>query len=152
MINSNHTIVRARKRTSPTKYDSLTMVEKGLILKDGKKQLAEIPFSEVSKIYIKVYKLKPIYSSIVVAVSMVLAFLCIESIKLNIEMFMAFLPVIPAYVKTNRFKTYGLVIMLEDGSVFTKKVPLKLKYDTVELINEVKRKCLFCKTEGLASA
>jgi hypothetical protein len=119
------------------------MVEKGLVLKAKKKQLAEIPFSEVSKIYIKVYKLKPIYSSIVVFIPMLLAFLCIESIKLNIEMFMALLPVIPAYVKTNRFKTYGLVIMLEDGSVFTKKEPLKLKYETIELRNEIKRKCLF---------
>ena len=51
-------------------------------------------------------------------------------------LFVALLPVIPAYVKTNRFKTYGLVIMLEDGNIFTKKVPLKLKYDIIELINE----------------
>jgi hypothetical protein len=139
-MNSNPTLVRARKRTSPTKYDSLTMVEKGLVLKAKKKQLAEIPFSEVSKIYIKVYKLKPIFASIVVFIPMALAFLYFESIKLNIEMFMALLPVIPAFVKTNRFKTYGLVIMVKDGSVFTKKVPLKLKSNTIELINEVKRK------------
>lgn len=117
-MNGNPTIGRARKLASPTKYKSLKMVEKGLILKSGKKQLAEIPFTEVSKIYIKVYKLKPIYASIAVFILMILAFLCFESIKLNIEMFVALLPVIPAFVKTNRFKRYGLVIMVKDGNVF----------------------------------
>lgn len=142
MIHSNPSSIRNVKRTRPTKYKSLTMVEKGLILKSGKKQLAEIPFTEVSKIYIKVYKLKPIYGSILVSFPMLLAFLCFESIQLNIELYLAFMPVIPAFVKINRFKSYGLVIISKEGSVYRKKLPLKLKSDTVELINEVKRKML----------
>ncbi len=137
----NAIIASGKVRTiSNTTKDSLKIVENGLMLKHGKKQVSEISFSEVEKIFIKVYKLKPIYASIAVFIPMILAFLCFESIKLNIEMFVALIPVIPAFVKTNRFKRYGLVLVLKDGSIFTKKVPLKLKSDSVELINEVKKK------------
>lgn len=132
-----------RPINSTTKFDSLTIVENGLILKYGKEEFSEIPFSVMDKIYIKVYKLKPIYGSILVMFPMLLAFLCFESIKLNIEIYMTLLPVIPAFVKINRFKRYGLVIILTDGSVFAKKIPSKLKSDTVDLINEVKRKCRY---------
>lgn len=127
---------------STTKFETLTIANNGMVLKYKKKKVSEIPFSELDKIYIKVYQLKPIYASIVVVFSILLAFLFFESIKRNIEMFVAILPVIPAFVKSNRFKRFGLVILLKDGSVFKKHVSKKVKSDTVELINEVKRKIL----------
>ena len=139
-MNANATGAMATKATSTTKFDNLTLVENGLVLKDRKKQLGEISFSGVDKIYIKVYKLKPIYGSILVSFPMLLMFLCFESIQLNIELYLAFMPVIPAFVKTNRFKSYGLVIVSKEGNVYRKKLPLKFKSDTVEIINEVKKK------------
>lgn len=142
IMNANATGVLAKTITSATKFNGLTLVENGLVLKYGKKQLRQISFSGIDKIYIKVYNLKPIYAFLFVWFPMLFAFLCFEYIKLNIEMSVALLPIIPAIVKINRFKRYDLIIILKDSSVFKKKVPLKLKSDTVDLINEVKRKCL----------
>lgn len=141
-MNANGNDVSAKTTTSTTKFDNLTLVENGLVLKHGKKQLSEISFSGMDKIYVKVYKLKPIYGSIFVSFPMLLIFLFFESIQLNIELYLALIPVIPAFVKTNRFKSYGLVIVAKDGSVYKKQVSRKLKSDTVELINVVKRKML----------
>ena len=132
----------ARTITSTTKFESLTIAQNGMVLKYEKKKVSEIPFSELDKIYIKVYKLKPIYCFLFVLFPMLFAFLCFEYVKLNIEMSVALMGIIPTILKTNRFQTFGLVIMLKDGRVFKKQVSKKLKSDTVELINKLKKKCL----------
>lgn len=139
-MNTTTTGVMVRTLNSSKKFDSLTISDNGIVMQFGKKTVSEISYSELEKIYIKVYKLKHIYGSILVSFPLLLAFLCFESIQLNVELYLALLPVIPAFVKINRFKRYGLVMTLKNGSVFTKKVPLRLKTDTIELINEVKRK------------
>ena len=131
-----------RNTTSTTKIEKLSLTDEGLVLQFEKKKISKIYFSELDKIYIKVYKLKPIYGFLFFLFSLLFAFLCFEDVKLNIETTVAILPVIPALVKINRFKRYGLVIVLKDGRVFKKQVAKKLKSDTVELINLVKRKCL----------
>lgn len=134
--------VLATTITSTTKFDNLTVAENGLVLKQGKKQLSQISFSGIDKIYIKVYKPKPIYYYGFVISPMLFAFLCFEFVKLNVEMAMVLFPVIPPLVKTSRFNSYGLVIVTKEGSIYRKKLPLKLKTDTIEIINEVKRKMI----------
>lgn len=136
----NATGVLATTITSTTKFDNLTVAENRLVLKQGKKQLSQISFSEIDKIYIKIYKPKPIYYHLFVISPMLFAFLCFEFVKLNVEMAMVLFPVIPPLVKTSRFNSYGLVIVTKEGSVYRKKLSLKLKADTIEIINEVKRK------------
>jgi hypothetical protein len=141
-LNAITTRAMARTITSTTKFESLTIAENGIVLQYEKKKVSEIPFSELDKIYIKVYKLKPIYGFLLVLLPMLFAFLCFEYVKLNIEMSVALMGIIPTVLKTNRFQTFGLVIVLKDGSVFKKQVSKKLKSDTVELINKLKKKCL----------
>jgi len=154
-MNASTTGARVRNTTSTTKFDSLTLSENGIVLQCKKKKVSEISYSELEKIYIKVYKLKPVYSFLLVLFPMLFAFLCFEYIQLNIEMSVALLPIIPTIVKLNkinRFKSYGLVMVLKDGSVFKKHVSKNLKSDTVELINEVKKKCLHHNYKALKSA
>jgi hypothetical protein len=128
--------------TSTTKIENVTLTDDGLEVQFEKKNLSKIYFSELGKIYIKVYKLKPFYGFLFVLIPMLFAFLCFEHLELNIEMSVNFLPVIPAYIKLNQFRRFGLVIVLKDGIVYHKNVSKKYKSDTVELINEVKKKCL----------
>ena len=146
---------KVRNLTSTTKFDSLSLAENGIVLQYEKNKVSEISYLELEKIYIKIYKLKPIYGFLFVLFPMLFAFLCFEYIQLNIEMSVALLPVIPTIVKINRinrFKRFCLVIVLKDGSVYKKQVARKLKSDTVELINEVKRKCFNHSIWALASA
>lgn len=154
-MNASTTGAMVRNQTSTTKFDSLTLADNGLEIQYKKKKVGEISYSEVEKIYIKIYKLKPIYSFLFVLFPMLFAFLCFEYIQLSIEMSVAMLPVIPTIVKINkinRFKKFGLVIVLKDGSIFKKHVSKNLKCDAVELVNMVKRKCLNYNNWALASA
>ena len=50
-------------------------------------------------------------------------------------MFMALFTVVPVYVKTFRWKKYGLTMCLKDGTVFRKNVSLKLKTENITMIN-----------------
>ena len=88
------------------------------------------------------FKLKPIYCYLSVLLSILFVSIYFEFLELNMELVVALLAVIPSFVIINRFKRYSLVIIHKDGRVFTKKIPLDLKRDTVEVINEVNRKCL----------
>lgn len=87
---------------STTKFDSLTLAENGILLQYEKKKVSEISYFELEKIYIKIYKLKPIYGFLLVLFPTLFAFLCFEYIQLNIEMSVALLTVIPIIVKINR--------------------------------------------------
>ncbi|WP_396186884.1 hypothetical protein [Flavobacterium sp.] len=154
-MNASVTRAMVGNTTSTTEFDSLTLANNGIVLQYKKKKVGEISYSELDKIYIKVYKLKPIYGFLLVLFPMLFAFLCFEYIHLNIEMSVALPPVIPTIVKINRikkFKRFGLVIALKDSSVFRKHVSKNLKSDTVELIKEVKRKRLNYNNWALASA
>jgi hypothetical protein len=154
-MNASVTRAMVGNTTSTTEFDSLTLANNGIVLQYKKKKVGEISYSELDKIYIKVYKLKPIYGFLLVLFPMLFAFLCFEYIHLNIEMSVALPPVIPTIVKINRikkFKRFGLVIALKDSSVFRKHVSKNLKSDTIELINEVKRKRLNYNNWALASA
>lgn len=151
-MNTTTTGVRVRTLTSSKKFDSLSISDNGIVMQFGKKTVSEISYSQLDKIYIKMYKLRPIYGFLFVFVPLLFVFLCFEYLKLDIEMSVALLPVIPAFVKTNRFKRFGLLLILKDGSVYEKHISLKSKSDTVELINEVKKKCLKCNAIELASA
>lgn len=121
------------------KFDTLTIVKNGLVLKYGNKQLGSLSFSELDKIYIKVYKLNWAYNYLLLLVPFLLAFLFVEFRQLDIEMFVALVPVIPVFAKINFYKRYGLIIRLKDGTFYRKKLLRKLKSDTVDLINDVKR-------------
>lgn len=148
-MKSNATCVLATTITSTTKFDNLIVTKNGLVLKQGKKQLSQISFSEIDKIYIKIYKPKPIYYHIFIISPMLFAFLCFEFVKFNVEVAMVLFPVIPPLVKTSRLNTYGLVIVSKEGGVFRKKLSLKLKADTIEIINELKAKMVAQKKQWL---
>lgn len=125
------------KMPSTTKFDNLKIVAKGLILEQAKKQPREISFTELDKIYIKVYQSKYRHASTLILVT--LAFLYIEYAQIDITMFMTIFSVIPFLTKKNYFRRYALIIRLKEDRFYIKNIPLKLKSDTVELINEVKR-------------
>lgn len=138
----NTTCTSTSTDTGAIKFGSLALEDHGLTLKFGKKQERKVSFSELDKIYIKVYKLNPAYRYLFILVPFLLAFLFFEYIKLDIEMFVALVPVIPVFAKINFYKRYGLVIRLKDGTFYRKKVSKKLKSDHIDLINEVKRERL----------
>lgn len=128
--------------TINTKFDDLTLVEHGLILKNGKNVKREISFSEIADIYVKTDKLKPVYKLGLILVPFLLVFLSVQYLSLEKVMFLGFLAVIPVFVKINSYKSYGLRIYLIDGTVFRKKISLRVKDENISIVNAVRRKQL----------
>lgn len=125
-----------------TKFDDLTIVEDGLILKKGKKKVIKISFSELDKIYIKVYKLNPIYELGFILLPFLLIFLSVQYVSIEKVMFVGLSTIIPVFVKINNYKNYGLIICLKKGIVFRKKVLLNKKEETVSIVNTIRKEQL----------
>lgn len=128
--------------TTHTKFDGLTLVEHGLIFKNGKKKAIEISFSDLDKIYVKMYKLKPVYELGFILLPFFLIFLSVQYLALENVMFLGLSTVVPVFVKINNYKSYGLVVCLKDGTVFRKKISSNLKAEYVSVVNAVRKEQL----------
>jgi hypothetical protein len=127
---------------SNTKFHDLTLVGHGLILKNGKKKQIEISFSELDKIYVKMYKLKPVYELVLILFPFFLIFFSVQYFSLEKVMFLGLSAVVPVFAKINNFKNYGLVVCLKDGTVFRKKLSLNVKGEYVSIVNTIRREQL----------
>jgi hypothetical protein len=134
-----------------TKFDDLTIVEHGLILKKGKKRERKISFSELDMIYIKVNKLNPVCELGFILLPFLLIFLSVHYVTIEKVMFVGLTTVIPVFVKINNYKSYKLIICLKDGAVFRKKVFLKIKEETISIVNTVRKEHLNHYTKTNAS-
>lgn len=132
-------------------FSKLTLVEKGIVLSFKNGRTREISYSELDKIYIKVYKIKPVYEFMFILFPFLLVFLSFQFIMLEKVVFVAFFSVIPIFVKTYKYKGYGLEISLKEDTLYRKRLSLKMKSESVTLVNAVKKEQLsyYYKTNGL---
>lgn len=110
-----------------TKFETLSLVENGLILKTGKKDIREIPFSELDKVYIKSSSLDPIFQIVCIVFPFVLIYLFIQRFSIGVVLFFAFFVMLPFFVKMYNYKWYRLIILLKDGTFYRKKGIFKSK-------------------------
>lgn len=125
---------------SNTKFDGITIVEHGLILKCGKNEEREISFSELDKIYIKVDKLRPICELGFILLPFLVVFLSVQFLELEKVMFIGLSAIIPVFVKINNYKSYGLRLCLKDGTIYRKRIPVNLKSDNVSMVSSIRKK------------
>ncbi len=126
---------------SNIKFNNIAVQGQGLILQYGKKE-KEIPFSEIENVYIKVNKLSPIGELGFILLPFLLIFLSVQYLTLEKVMFLGLSTIIPVFVKINNYKSYGLRICLKDGTVFRKKVPLKVRSENISIVNAIRKKQL----------
>lgn len=131
---------------SKNKFTKVTLVKNGLIL-ISEKNKKEIPISEVDKVYITVDKLSPIYIFSYILLSITFILFSIWFLSLDIILIVPSLLVILVSTKLNNYKSYGLAICLKDGDYYKQQVPSELKYDTIELINCIRKEIYAFKIE-----
>lgn len=119
-----------------TKFKKITLVKNGLILDYKSKPKKEISFSELDEIYITVNKIKPIYSLLIILLSIGIAAFSFLYLQTDIILLIAFLIVITIIFKMNDYKSYGLKIRLKNGETFEKKVPVKSKHEMIAIVND----------------
>lgn len=120
-------------------FNTLTLVDDGVVLSLKNNQEKEISYSELDKIYMKVYKLKPLSELGFILVPFLLIFLSVQYVTLEKVMLVGLFTVIPVLIRINTYKSYGLIICLKDGTVFRKKVSLNVKGENISVINTVRR-------------
>lgn len=134
-----------------TTFDTIALVENGIVLCYKNDKKTTISFSELDKIYIKVNKLKPVHEFAFIIFPFLLLFLSIQYLKLEKAMVLSLFVVIPVFAKMYKYKSYGLTIDLKDGTVYRKKLSLVSKSENVAIVNAVKKEQLnyYYKTKGL---
>lgn len=125
-----------------TNFDALHLVDDGIILSHKNQQKKEISFSELDKIYMKQYKLSPLYQFIFILIPFFLIVLYVQYLMIEKVMFAAVFTVIPIFAKTYNYKRNSLVISVKDGTVYRKKVSSMLKNENVSMVNTVRRERL----------
>jgi hypothetical protein len=122
------------------KFQNLTLVENGIILRLKNNQEKEIPFSELNRIYLKVYKLNPLKEFLFISIPILFVFLFVFMYSaIDVVVNVAFFVFILIFVKVKTHKKYGLNICLKNGIFFRKNVSLRSKDKEVNNLNEIKK-------------
>ncbi len=121
------------------KFEKITIVENGLILKYKSKTNKEILFSELDKIYITINEIKPVYTLLISFSAICLTLFSYLFLQIDIIPLLVFLSIIIIFFKMNNFKKYSLIIRLKNSETFEKQASTKSKYETINLVNCVQK-------------
>ena len=136
----NRTQVKNSFRTM--KFDQLTLSESGLLLKYQNKSEHEIPFANLNKLYIKKYNLHPALELLMISIPFVFVISTIQYLDLYLVVIVSIILAFLIIKTVMNFKWYRFYIILKDGTVFYKKVPLHKKPENVSALEKVYAKYL----------
>jgi hypothetical protein len=109
-----------------------------LILKSNKQTI--IPISELDKVYLTMDKIAPIYTISYVSISLLILFVLLWKLLNNPFMILTLITIIIIVgIKLINHKSYGLEICLKNGDYFKKRIPSESKYDTIDVINTIRK-------------
>lgn len=132
-------ITTSNTAISTKKFNNLTLVDNGVILKINNKEETTVLFSELDKIYIKKHKLNFLNKIGFLSIMLILLYISILYLPIEIVLFTS-IPFILLIAKINAFKWYQLKIFLNDGTLFKKVFYAEKKYEYINLVNSVRKK------------
>lgn len=125
---------------STNKFKKISVSENGILLNLKSKELKEISFSEIDKIYITVNNKKTNYVILLSVISLGIVILSLFYLPLGIVFLFPLSMVVIGIIVSNNYQSYGLNIALKDGDVFKKRISQNLKYETIDVVNNIKEK------------
>ncbi|SDG77633.1 hypothetical protein SAMN04488062_102114 [Flavobacterium omnivorum] len=120
-------------------FDELSLEKNKLILSSRNNNQKAILFTELDEIYISVHKFPSLLELVPFLFLIIIATLSLLYLSLEIMLFLPPLFIVTFIVKMNDYKSYELKIRLKNGVFFTKKVPQKLKHETLDIISKVRK-------------
>jgi len=116
----------------------ISLAKTGIVLNSKSRNIKQIPFEDVAKIYISIQQRKLILKTFLIGY-FIFTFFCLQYLNLELCIFSVLIFGVNFIVmNTLDFKTYRLQIVLKNNSVIEKRFPKKLKYEFITLINEVR--------------
>ncbi len=116
----------------------ISITNNGIILNPKSRTKEQISFTDVAKIHINVKQQQFAIKSFLIGYFIFTLF-CLQYLNLELSIFSILIFCINFIVlNTLDFKTYRLQIVLKNNTVIEKRIPKKLKYEFITVINEVR--------------
>lgn len=128
---------------SKNSFDVIDISDSSIILEFKSKKQIKIKYSELNNICIKNIKISQIQKFISLLVfNMGIVFYVFFNNIINFFILILFFLFFLALVKISNYKIYVLHIILNNGSIYKKRIPVKLRTETINIINNIKKqKC-----------
>lgn len=126
---------------SKNSFDVIDISDRSIILEFKSKKQIKIKYSELNNICIKNIKISQIQKFISLLVfNMGIVFYVFFNNIINFFILILFFLFFLALVKISNYKIYVLHIILNNGSIYKKRIPVKLRTETINIINNIKKK------------
>jgi hypothetical protein len=129
---------------STTKLHTLNVIENGLLLIKKNKEKHTILFHELNKIYIKKRKFNFLEKIGFSSFFLIIIAILYSYLPGEIQIIASIL-LIPSFVKINAYKRYQLIILLEDGNIFIKKINKDDRQEYIKMVTLVRKESFFLK-------
>lgn len=127
---------------SKKNFDVVGISDKSVILEFKSKEQVKINFSELNNIWVKKNKMSPIQTFIaLLALNAGLVFYIFFNFIINFYILAIFFSSFLVLIKISNYKSYELHIILKNGVIYKKRIPAKLRPDTINIINNIQKKC-----------
>lgn len=126
---------------SKNSFDIIDISNRSIILEFKSKKQVKIKYSELNNICIKNSKTSQIQKFVSLLVfNMVIVFYIYFNNIINFFIWILFFLFFLALVKISNYKIYVLHIILNNGAIYKKRIPVKLRSETINNINNIKEK------------
>jgi hypothetical protein len=129
----------ARMTNHNSKFDTLILIDNGLILKCRKKNEIRISYSELDKVYIDKYTLNPFIEFFCISIPFLLVLVSIQYLPFYLIIIVSLITIPLVFIKVLNYKWYQLNICLKNGAFYRKKVSLNKKAENFSLIHKVQK-------------
>jgi hypothetical protein len=116
----------------------ISISNNGIILNPKSSSNKQIPYSDVSKIHISVHQ-RQFVLKIFLITYFIFTLFCLNYLNLELSVFSIVIFTINFLVMNSLdFKSYRLQIVLKNNMIIEKRIPKKLKYEFISIVNEVR--------------
>ncbi len=116
----------------------ISIAKNGIILNPKSRNKEQIPFEDVAKIHISIQQRQLALKSFLISYFIFTLF-CLQYLNLELSILSILIFCINFIaMNTLDFKTYRLHIVLKNNTVIEKRIPKKLKYEFITVINDVR--------------
>nr|WP_314865851.1 hypothetical protein [uncultured Flavobacterium sp.] len=118
----------------------ISIAKNSIVLNPKSRNKEQIPFADVAKIHVSIQQRQFAFKSFLIGYFIFTLF-CLQYLNLELSIFSILIFSINFVVmNTLDFKTYRLQIILKNNAVIEKRIPKKLKYEFITVINEVRNR------------
>lgn len=126
---------------SKNSFDVIGISDRSVTLEFKSKDQVKINFSELNTIWIKKNKMSQFQIFwLLLALNVGLVFYIYFNYIINFYILVLFFLFFLVVIKMSKYKSYELHIILKNGIIYKKRIPVKLRYETINIINNIKKK------------